>query len=570
MSASDGNLAAIGNGEGGSGTSSGNLTVQSGGTLTLASTDGGEARIGDGATSNSTIDVSAAGDIDLSVIGNPGEFGSGSVLIGNLGGAAGGNVSVASTGGSIDLNASEDGSAIQIGNIQNGVTANVSGNILVSAQDNVTLEAAGQNTAVQIGNGGLGTQGNDSGNVSITATTGQIAATLNGDGGFIQLGNGGNTSVGTATGDTNLTAGTGVQLSVGGSAADSGSYIQVGDGANFDATSGGGNIVVNATSMSTSNSVDFVGNSLDVALTGSNDSIGADGELRVTVNDLALSTDNGNAFIYSTQAISLGAGEGGINLGTGGLDLASAGAVTQTNAINAALLNVSTTSGAISLTNAANAITLANLTTSGSDDATLYDSTDLTMNGANVGGDLTLLTKGNLTFTDSAAAGGSILAVAGWDGTTTSPSALTTGTAYGNNGGSITVGGASQDGNVDIESASGSMTLAADNVSLTANNGYVQIGYNGAGSGNIDIVASGNVTLTAGTEELNSRRSAMAAGVRPATKAAASRSMRQVMSRSTAVRVRKPTRRSVTAARPAIPTRKDITTPGSSRSMARA
>jgi filamentous hemagglutinin family protein len=500
MSASDGNLAAIGNGENGTGTSSGSLTVQSGGTLTLASINGGETRIGNGAASDSTVDVSAAGDITLSVTGNPGEFGSGSVLIGNLGGAVGGNVSVTSTGGSIDLNAAEDRSAIQIGNIQNGVTANVSGNVTVSAQDNVTLEAAGQNSTVQIGNGGAQTQGNDTGTVQIAATTGEIAATLNGDGGFIQLGNGGNASVGTATGDTSLTAGTSLQLSVGGSAADSGSYIQVGDGSTFDATSGGGNIAVNATSMSTSNSVDFVGNSLAIALTGAGDSIGANSELRVTVNDFALTTNNGSAFVYSTQGISLGAGEGGIDLGTGGLDLASAGAVTQTNAITASSANVSTTSGAITLTNASNAITLANLSTSGSDDATLYDTADLTMTGADVGGNLTLLTKGNLTFTDSALAGGSILAVAGWDGTTTSPSALTTGTAYGNNSGSITIGGASQDGNVDIGSATGSTTLAADNVSLTANNGYVQVGYNGAGSGAIDVVALGNVTLTAGTE----------------------------------------------------------------------
>ncbi|MGD0144164.1 MAG: hypothetical protein ABSC92_13480, partial [Rhizomicrobium sp.] len=99
-----------------------------------------------------------------------------------------------------------------------------------------------------------------------------------------------------------------------------------------------------------------------------------------------------------------------------------------------------------------------------------------------------------------ATAGGAILAVAGWDGTTTSPSALTTGTAYGNHGGSIIIGGTGQDGNVDIGSATESTTLAGDNVSLTANNGYVQVGYNGAGSGAIDVVALGNATLTAGTE----------------------------------------------------------------------
>ncbi len=502
ISASDANLAAIGNGEGGSGTSSGSLTVQSGGTLTMAATDGGQTRIGDGAAADSTIDVSAVGDIDLSVTGNPGEFGSGATLIGNLGGAVGGNVSVKSTGGSIDLDAAEDGSGIQIGNIQNGVTANVSGNIVVSAQDNVTLEAAGQNSVVQIGNGGIQTQGDNTGTVSITATTGQIAATLNGDGGFIQLGNGGNAAVGNETGDTNLTAGTSVQLSVGGSAADSGSYIQVGDGAAFDSISGGGgNVVVNANSMSTSNSVDFVGNSLAIALTGAGDSIGADSELRVTVNDLALSTDNGSAFVYSTQGVSLGAGEGGINLGTGGLNLAAVGAVSQTNAIVAGSVYVSTSDGAITLTNASNAITLGNFSTLGNDNATLYNSTDLTMTGSGVGGNLTLLTTGNLTFTDSAIAGGSVIAVAGWDGTTTSASGLTNAGAFGNNNGSILIGGPGAEGNAAVGSASGTTLIEGDNVSVEGVNGFAQIGYNGAGSGAIDVGASGNVTLTAGASK---------------------------------------------------------------------
>jgi filamentous hemagglutinin family protein len=500
LSALDGNLAAIGNGVGGTGTSTGNLTVQSGGSISLASIDGGETRIGDGAAADSTIAVTAAGDITLSVTGNPGEYGSGTVLIGNLGGAVGGNVSVASTGGSIDLNASEDGSAIQIGNIQNGVTANVSGNIQVSAQDNVTLDVTGANTDVQIGNGGAGTQGNDAGNVVITATTGNIVADLEGTGAFVQIGNGGNGSTGSATGDTSLTAGNGLQLTVGSAAADSGSYIQVGDGATFGATSGGGNIVVSSSAMSTTNSVDFVGNSLDIALTGANQSVGANNELWVVANNLAITTDNGSAFVYSPQGISLGVGEDGINLGTGELVLATAGPVTQTQSIDAAGLGVYTSSGAITLTNGQNAVSNLSLGTSGSDSATFYDVSALTITGAQVGGDLTVLTTGNLTFTGSATGGGAILAVAGWDGTTTSPSALTTGTAYGNNGGSIVIGGAGQNGNVDIGSATGSITLAADNVSLTATNGYAQVGYNGAGSGTIDVVASGNVTLTAGTQ----------------------------------------------------------------------
>ncbi|MGD0142556.1 MAG: hypothetical protein ABSC92_05320, partial [Rhizomicrobium sp.] len=401
ISATDANLAAIGNGEDGTGTSTGSLTVQSGGTIALQSTDGGQTRIGNGDAPDSAIGVTAAGDITLSVTGNPGEYGSGGVLIGNLGAAAGGDISVASTGGSISLNAGEYGSAIQIGNIQNGVQANVSGNIQVTAKDNLYLNAAGNSSEVQIGNGGADTQGDDTGNVSVTATTGELSAAIDGTNSYLQLGNGGNGATGSATGDTTLKAGTSLQLAVTADAADSGSYIQVGDGATFGATSGGGNIIVNSSSMSTSNSVDFVGNSLDIALTGAGQSVGADSELWVVTNDLAITTNNGSAFVYAPQGVSLGVGEDGIDLGTGGLILSAAGPVTQTQAIDAATLGVTTTSGAITLTNAQNAIANAALGTSGSDNAILYDSTNLTMNGGgtSVGGNLTLLAEGDLTFT---------------------------------------------------------------------------------------------------------------------------------------------------------------------------
>jgi len=539
IDATDGNLASIGNGESGTGTSNGTIMVQSGGNISITAEDSGQSRIGASIAPDTDIDVTAAGDITLSVTGTPDENGAaGLAFIGSFADgedAVAGNVTVASTQGSISLAANENNSSVYIGNssgtstggtvtvsaadtfngaihlVAGGANSDVyignsgaegpsSGNIIVTAGTGLGLSADGSGSTVQIGNGGLDAQGDDTGNVAITVTTGGIAATLNGDGSFIQLGNGGNGSTGSATGDTSLTAGTSVQLAVGETAADSGSYIQVGDGSAFDATSGGGNIAVNATSMSTSNSVDFVGNSLDIALTGAGNSVGANSELLAIVNDLAIKTNNGSAFVYSPQAVSLGVGEDGIDLGTGGLILAAGGAVTQTQPISAAILGVFATGGAISLTNTNNAITLANLSTSGSDDAALYDTTDLTMTSANVGGDLTLLTEGNLTFAGSASAGGAVLAVAGWDGTTVSPAALTTGTAYGNNGGSITIGGEGAAGNVDVGSASGSTTVAGDNISLSANNGFAQIGYNGAGSGAVDVVASGSVTLTAGTQ----------------------------------------------------------------------
>ena len=93
---------------------------------------------------------------------------------------------------------------------------------------------------------------------------------------------------------------------------------------------------------------------------------------------------------------------------------------------------------------------------------------------------------------------GAINVVAGWDGTTLDPRQYTSAGVFGNNGGSIVIGGDQAQGNVAIGSAGGMTTLAAADVSLLANDGYAQAGYHGAGSGGIAIDASGTVALTGG------------------------------------------------------------------------
>ena len=111
LSSGDGGVAGIGNGQAGTGTTDGNITINSGGNLTLASTGAGNARIGTGNAADSTIDVTATGNISLSTAPDgDGTTIGGNSFIGNFVGTSGpvsGNVTVTSTGGAIGLYANE-------------------------------------------------------------------------------------------------------------------------------------------------------------------------------------------------------------------------------------------------------------------------------------------------------------------------------------------------------------------------------------------------------------------------------------------------------------------------------
>mgnify|MGYP001551398294 FL=1 len=182
----------------------------------------------------------------------------------------------------------------------------------------------------------------------------------------------------------------------------------------------------------------------------------------------------------------------------GTFTLASGGSIGQNDPIIANALNVSSTGGAITLDdpgNAFNTITIA----AGANSATVYDTASLVVAGAAADGGLTLLSKGNLTFVSSVqVANGNLLAVAGWDGTTVSPASLVAGNAYGNNNGSIVIGGAGASGGVAV-GASGTATLAGDDITLAATNGYAQLGTHGSGAGTLAVTAKGNVALNAGS-----------------------------------------------------------------------
>ena len=93
---------------------------------------------------------------------------------------------------------------------------------------------------------------------------------------------------------------------------------------------------------------------------------------------------------------------------------------------------------------------------------------------------------------------GALFLVSGWDGVTTSPSQFTNPGVYGNNGGSILIGGFGASGDVAVGSAGGT-TLAGANVTVEADReyGYAQAGYHGSAAGNTIVVATADVSVAA-------------------------------------------------------------------------
>ncbi len=462
-----------------------------GGNLTLA---GGGAIGQTGAIHAASLNVStAAGTIALTNTGNT--FGpvtvatSGSdnaslydasalvIASANVGGALvlSGGSTVGQTGAihAASLNVTTTNGAIDLGNTGNTfATATLS----TFGSDNATLY---DGVALTIASASIGGDLSLSGGSSISQAGAIHAHALNAGstGGAINLGNAGNTfdmlTVSTAgSSDASFydasalnVAGANVggtlSLSTGGALGQSGAI----HAAALDATAASGAI----------------------ALTDAGNSF---------ANASLTTSGSGNASLYDASSLTITSA----NVG-GTLALSGAAAISQSGAIHATNLTVASTGGAITLNAAGNAFNTASVSTTGSNNVVLYDSSSLTLTSANIGGSLTVLSQHDLTFVSSIQANTGLLAVAGWDGTTTNPSSLTSGSAYGNNGGSIVIGGAGAAGDVAIGSKSGTTTVAGANVSLTAANGYAQLGYHGTGTDAVSVYAKGNVTLTGGTQQ---------------------------------------------------------------------
>jgi len=136
-------------------------------------------------------------------------------------------------------------------------------------------------------------------------------------------------------------------------------------------------------------------------------------------------------------------------------------------------------------------------------------SNDITVNAAvayTSANSLTLMAGHNLTVNANVQNGGAgaVRAVAGWDGVTGAANILTTPGAYGNNGGSILIGGAGASGRVALGSRLGSTIAAAHDLTIAATNTSAQLGYHGSPTGFVDtnggitVALSGELTLTGG------------------------------------------------------------------------
>ncbi len=479
MSSGDQDLAAIGNGENGPATTSGDITINAGGSITMTAADSGQTRIAAGNAPNTDISVTAAGDIVLTHNDSSGSN-TGYVGVGNFGvnGTSGGNLSLVSTGGNIILSALGENAAILIGNSENGATEIIGGNVTLSGKS-VSGTADGDNSVVQIGNYGLNGPGDTvSGDVTVDTGNGGLSLLASGSGALAQIGNRGDNGA-TVSGDVTVDS-TGI-LTVNHSA-DIGTSLVGNSGGASDS----GDVSVTGVSivgdLGSSFFNDIPGGDVTLVLTGTN---------TLTLNDPVLYSSSHNLSITNggriviTQSIQ-NSGSGDISLNSGGnltlasltmnggdIHLASGGALTGNGSIG------TTGNGKIVLTSA-NGMTLDGLVQTASGNLTLDAGGNLVINGgAQTGSGNMDLSGNNVTFAATVqSTSGDIATTAAHD---------------------IMIGGNTASGDVFVGSKHGDTSVSGRNVSLIGSNGYAQLGYHGAANGNLSITASGNVTLSGGS-----------------------------------------------------------------------
>lgn len=456
--------------------------------LTISSADIGAAlslsgggNIGQtGAIHVESLSVSAAsGDITLDHSGNAfaslSVSGSGNAAVHD---AQAVTVTSASLGGTFDL--SSDGSIGQTGAI-------VAGTLKVSAAGGIVLTNAGN----QFATAEISTPGNA--NVrdasSLTLSGADVSGTLTLSTGGT-LGQSGAIHAAALV----LNASGAVDLQNTGNAFDTLSLTASGDAALYDAAAltvsgadaGGALTLKSAGALSQTGAIHAA--SLNVTTTGGGITLTHSGN---SFANLSIATSAANdTSIYDGAAMTIT----GATVG-GALHLSGGSSISQSGVIQAGSLAIAA-GGDVTLNVAGNTFGRASISTPGS--AWIYDTSSLRIDGADVGGGLTILSQQDLIFASGVEAGTGLIAVAGWDGSTTDPAALVTGNAYGNGGASITIGGDKAAGNVAVGSAGGAVTIAGGDVNLSAVNGYAQLGTHGAGTGAISIYAKGDVILSGG------------------------------------------------------------------------
>ena len=467
-----------------SGNISGNIVVQAGGDVSLLGGDeAGYAQIGNssptddcGCDPSGDISVTAAGAVTLS--GGDGDFAY--AQIGNGGAESGsalnaGNITII-TGDDLTLNGGGGELAYaQIGNGGDGAGGISSGNITVNVTGSISL--SGNEDYAQIGNGGYGVYDDSNGTISVSAT-GNIDLYGYSDTsyGYAQIGNGGKDSEGINSGDIVVSALGSISL-IGDDA-----YAQIGNGGDGSYSSSG-NITVSAGSNSTLADLTLSAGADGYALIGNGGYADGDvsGDIAVTVSGTTYfesDEEGAEAWIGNITGGEGGAATGNVRIITGDINTEDDGRHDLQGLILSDVMGGNVTIG----------------TTDASKLSTIDD--DLSYASANT---LTFLSAGDFEISSHIQNNGTgaINLVAGWDGQTTNLGALTNAGVYGNNSGSITIDGTSQDASVG--SASGKTTVLGYDIHLTGGAAHTQIGYNGAATGNISVLAKHDITLSGGT-----------------------------------------------------------------------
>ncbi len=425
LTGNDGQHAAIGNGGGDIASNvTGDINVQAGGQLQLYANNSGTAWIGNiaqtGGVETGNVSVIAASEDDNFDIGTIIQADLGDDTSGHYIAGAGGNV----TFGFTNLEGDQS--------IDHGTEYNSPHTLSI-------LSNEGLNITGSLVNDGTGAINIVAGWNPVVVTPDQILAATDGtDGAMAALfaahasgyGNGGATvtiggaqqiqdpSVGSAGGTTtvftgNLTLdasdavaqlgspGTGGDVTVfatGTVTLDGSSSVnlaEIGNGTTL--APGGGAITINAAAMIVNAYNAILGDIAAITVTGSGNVGSAVSRLRLWLNAVSIATGGGNVFASSPGGgISIGVGGNGVDLDGGSFTLSAAGAISQTEAILADALDVSTTSGVITLSNSSNAFNTLTVSTTGSDNATIYDSSAVTVASAHVGGTFALTSAGSI------------------------------------------------------------------------------------------------------------------------------------------------------------------------------
>ncbi|MGN6516855.1 MAG: two-partner secretion domain-containing protein, partial [Rhizomicrobium sp.] len=511
-----------------------NITVQTGGAISLLGKNGGSARIESGGLGGN-VQVTAAGNITLAGDSLPAIGSSSSAIIGAFSsGNSTVNVSVISTGGSITLDAADPHAVAMIGTKFNGAPGTVRGNLLVNARNNVTLSATGTGAVALIGNDNYGNA--VGGNINVVAGNALRITGANklSQGSLAQIGN---TNVnfdnaaisGTTSGNVSVTA-----ASVGGIG---GSVVNDLPGGDFALNVfGTGLLTLNQGGSLTSSHNLTVATGGDVLIAASLENAGtgaisltaagnvtvgsasasgfagfgsAGGPTSVNAKNIALSAVNGGAQIgyngnSATGAISVIA-SGNLSMSANGSSIARIGHSGGSGAVSGGITALA--GGSITLSDNGKAIigNTGNGTVSG---AVLVDANSVSGIGASIladlpGGDFTLASLGSGTLTiDNAGtyssthdlfvgAGGNIVVASTLANSGSGNVSIVSSK-------DVTIGGSGAGAGVSVGSKDGLTIVSGANILLSATNGYAQLGYHGGGSGAIGVLTAGNLTMSGG------------------------------------------------------------------------